>query len=81
MIQFFKYLIILPVRFYQKCISPFTPPSCRYHPTCSQYMVESVQEWGPIKGLWMGIVRLLRCHPWSEGGEDPVPLKKDKLKV
>ncbi|HFA47990.1 MAG TPA: membrane protein insertion efficiency factor YidD [Bacteroidetes bacterium] len=76
-----KKILILPVLFYQKAISPFTPPSCRYHPTCSQYMVESIEEWGPFKGLWMGAKRFFRCHPWSEGGEDPVPRKlKSKLK-
>jgi len=75
MAQFFKYLFILPIKFYQKCISPFTPPSCRYHPTCSQYMVEAIQEWGVFKGFWMGLKRLVSCHPWSPGGYDPVPKK------
>jgi putative membrane protein insertion efficiency factor len=74
--QLLKNIFILPVRFYQKCISPFTPPSCRFQPSCSQYMVDSIQEWGVVKGIWMGIKRFFRCHPWSEGGHDPVPKKK-----
>ncbi len=76
--QILKSLFIFPIRIYQKCISPFTPPSCSYHPSCSQYMVEAVQEWGVLKGFWLGVKRLLRCHPWSEGGEDPVPKKKKR---
>ena len=74
--QILKFLFILPIRIYQKVISPLLPPSCRYHPTCSQYMVEAIQEWGILKGLWLGTKRLLSCHPWSEGGDDPVP-KRD----
>jgi len=72
--QFFKTLFIFPVRIYQWIISPLFPPSCRFQPSCSHYTVEAIQEWGPLKGLWMGLKRLSRCHPWSEGGEDPVPL-------
>ena len=54
-------------------ISPLTPPSCRYTPTCSQYMVEAVLKYGPFKGGWLGIKRILRCHPWGGSGYDPVP--------
>lgn len=67
------FLVLLPVHFYRKCISPFTPPSCRYTPTCSQYMVEAVLKYGPFKGTWLGIKRLARCHPWGGSGYDPVP--------
>lgn len=74
--QLLKYIFILPIRIYQKVISPMLPPSCRYYPTCSQYMVEAIQEWGVFKGLWLGIKRFLSCHPWSEGGHDPVPKRK-----
>ena len=74
--QFIKNIFILPVRFYQKCISPFTPPSCRFQPTCSQYMADAIQEWGVFKGIWMGTRRFFRCHPWSDGGHDPVPKKE-----
>lgn len=65
-------LFIGLVRLYQRFISPLTPPSCRYHPTCSNYMIEALQKHG-MKGLLMGIARILRCHPFAEGGEDPVP--------
>jgi putative membrane protein insertion efficiency factor len=68
-----KWLIILPIRFYQKLISPLLGRNCRYNPTCSHYMVEAVNEWGAIKGLWLGIKRIGRCHPWGDMGDDPVP--------
>lgn len=67
-----KSIIINFVRLYQKWISPLFPPSCRYRPTCSTYMIEAVEKHG-IKGVLMGIARILRCHPFVEGGEDPVP--------
>lgn len=67
-----KKLLIAPVRFYQKFISPAFPPSCRYKPTCSAYMIEAIEKHG-AKGILMGIARILRCHPLVEGGEDPVP--------
>ena len=67
------FLVLLPVHFYRKCISPFTPPSCRYTPTCSQYMVEAVRKYGPFKGTWLGLKRVARCHPWGGSGYDPVP--------
>lgn len=66
-----KSIIINFVRLYQKWISPLFPPSCRYRPTCSTYMIEAVEKHG-IKGVLMGIARILRCHPFVEGGEDPV---------
>lgn len=66
-------ILILPVRFYQKFISPLTPPSCRFTPTCSQYAVEALRKHGPVKGLWLVIRRILRCHPWGGSGYDPVP--------
>lgn len=66
-------LLILPIRFYQKFISPLTPPSCRYTPTCSQYAVEALRKYGPLKGMYLAVRRLLRCHPWGGHGYDPVP--------
>ena len=66
-------LLILPIRFYQRCISPLTPPSCRFTPTCSQYAVEALQKHGLLKGLYLAVRRLLRCHPWGGHGYDPVP--------
>ena len=65
--------LILLVKIYQYCISPFTPPSCRFTPTCSQYAVEALRKYGPIKGGWLTIKRLSRCHPWGGSGYDPVP--------
>ena len=66
-------LLILPIRFYQRFISPLTPPSCRFTPTCSQYAIEALRKHGPFRGLWLAIRRLLRCHPWGGSGYDPVP--------
>ena len=67
------YPFILLVRFYQICISPLKPPSCRFTPTCSQYAIEALRKHGAIKGLYLTIRRLLRCHPWGGSGYDPVP--------
>jgi putative membrane protein insertion efficiency factor len=61
------------VRFYQKFISPLFPPSCRYYPTCSNYMIEACQKHGALKGSLMGIARILRCQPFAKGGVDKVP--------
>lgn len=65
--------LIALVRFYQLCISPLLPPSCRYVPTCSQYALEALRKYGPIKGGWLTLKRLARCHPWGGSGYDPVP--------
>ena len=67
------YPFIILVRFYQLCISPLKPPSCRFTPTCSQYAIEALRKHGAIKGLYLTIRRLLRCHPWGGSGYDPVP--------
>lgn len=64
---------ILLIRIYQYAISPFLGRSCRFHPSCSEYAVESLQRHGAIKGLWLAIRRIGRCHPWHPGGYDPVP--------
>lgn len=66
-------LLILPIRLYQKFISPLTPASCRFTPTCSQYAIEALRKHGPIKGLGLAIWRILRCNPWGGSGYDPVP--------
>ncbi len=66
-------LLLIPIFFYQKCISPMFPPCCRYTPTCSQYAVEAIRKHGPFKGLYLAIRRILRCHPWGGSGYDPVP--------
>ena len=72
-----KRLLILPVRIYQMILSPLMPARCRYSPTCSQYMIEAINEWGPLRGLIMGLKRVASCHPWGGHGHDPVP-KRDK---
>ncbi len=72
-----KTLFIQLIRFYQKFISPMKPPTCRYQPTCSQYGIEAIQYYGIIKGTWLTIKRILRCHPFSKGGFDPVPIKEE----
>ena len=64
---------ILLVKLYQWCISPLTPPSCRFVPTCSQYAVEALQKYGPLKGGYLALRRILRCHPGGGSGYDPVP--------
>lgn len=66
-------LLLLPIVFYQRVISPFTPPSCRFTPTCSEYARQAIAKYGPFKGLWLALKRLSRCHPWGGSGYDPVP--------
>ena len=68
-----KWFLILLVRFYQGAISPYFPPSCRYTPTCSQYAIEAINKYGPFKGGWLAIKRILSCGPWGKHGHDPVP--------
>lgn len=58
---------------YRKLISPLLPPSCRFYPTCSVYALEAIQKHGALKGLYLAVRRILRCHPWNPGGYDPVP--------
>jgi len=67
------WLLMLPIRFYRRFISPLTPPSCRFTPTCSQYAIEAITKHGPFKGTWLAIKRLLRCRPGGGSGYDPVP--------
>lgn len=73
-----KTIFMAMIRFYQRFISPLTPPTCRFYPTCSEYTREAIQYHGAFKGLYLGIRRILKCHPFHEGGFDPVPLKKEK---
>ena len=74
-------LVALPligvIRVYQRVISPLTPPTCRYYPSCSAYAVTALERFGPIKGSYLATRRLLRCHPWAAGGVDHVPGRDD----
>lgn len=67
------WLLLMPIRFYQVCISPLAPPACRFTPTCSEYARQAIIKHGPFKGLYLAIRRILRCHPWGGSGYDPVP--------
>jgi len=69
----FRWVLIAPIRLYQKLISPLFPPSCRFSPTCSEYAVQAIQKHGVVRGGWLAIKRVARCHPWNPGGYDPVP--------
>ena len=69
----FSFLLLIPIYFYRACISPLTPPSCRFTPTCSAYAVEAIKKHGPVKGLYLTVRRILRCHPWGGSGYVPVP--------
>ncbi|MFD0051161.1 membrane protein insertion efficiency factor YidD [Actinomycetes bacterium NPDC127524] len=71
-------LLIGLIRFYQIAISPLKPPSCRFYPTCSHYGIEAIKRFGPIKGSWLTLIRILKCQPFHPGGFDPVPEKKRK---
>ena len=71
--NFFIFIMLLPVWFYRACISPLTPASCRYTPTCSEYAILAIKKHGPVKGGWLAIKRICRCHPWGGHGYDPVP--------
>jgi len=73
-VSIFPLLVI--VKIYQWIISPIFPATCRYTPTCSQYMIEALKIWGPFKGTYLGIKRISSCHPWGNHGHDPVPPRK-----
>ncbi|MBC8520213.1 MAG: membrane protein insertion efficiency factor YidD [Gammaproteobacteria bacterium] len=70
-----KSILILLVRGYQIVLSPWVGQSCRFTPTCSSYAIDALKEYGALRGSWMAIRRIGRCHPWHEGGHDPVPPK------
>ena len=66
-------LMVGLIRFYQLGISAWTPAACRYHPTCSEYTRVAIEVYGPVRGGWLGLKRLAKCHPWGGRGLDPVP--------
>ena len=78
MITMLKKIMIGIIRFYQIVISPLKPPTCRFYPTCSHYGLEAVKRFGAIRGGWLAIKRILKCHPFHPGGIDPVPEKWSK---
>ncbi|MDQ0881853.1 putative membrane protein insertion efficiency factor [Peribacillus sp. V2I11] len=73
-----KKILMGIIRFYQVALSPLKPPTCRFYPTCSHYGLEAINRFGPIKGSWLAIIRILKCHPFHPGGIDLVPEKKEK---
>ncbi len=68
-----KFVLVLFVRAYQVVLSPLLPPACRYHPTCSNYAIEALEKHGALRGGWLAVKRIARCHPFRPGGFDPVP--------
>lgn len=72
-----KQIFLFLIRFYQLSISPLLGQRCRYLPTCSAYTAQAIQEWGVWKGVWLGLKRISRCHPWGGHGYDPVPKQKE----
>ncbi|HEB66695.1 MAG TPA: membrane protein insertion efficiency factor YidD [Gammaproteobacteria bacterium] len=71
-------ILIAFIKAYRYLLSPFLGNNCRFHPTCSEYAETAIRRFGPLRGTWLGIRRLGRCHPWHEGGIDPVPEKNDQ---
>ncbi|ULG71423.1 membrane protein insertion efficiency factor YidD [Macrococcus brunensis] len=72
-----KQILLAIIRFYRSYISPMTPPTCRFHPTCSQYGMEAIETHGALKGSYLTTKRILKCHPFHPGGFDPVPPKEE----
>lgn len=75
MTKLLKKIIIALIRFYQLALSPLKQPTCRFSPTCSQYSIKAIERFGVIKGTYLSVRRILKCHPFHEGGYDPVPEK------
>ena len=69
-------LMLALLRAYKRWLSPLLPAACRYHPTCSEYMMDAIGQYGAARGFWLGLRRLSRCHPFHAGGLDPVPTRK-----
>ena len=75
----FRQLICFPIKVYQYGISPLLKPSCRYYPSCSHYAESAIKHHGIVRGVWMALKRILRCHPWAGGGYDPVLPNDEKF--
>ena len=73
MSKLINFFFILPIKMYQILLSPLIGPSCRFNPTCSHYAIQAISKYGALKGLYLGLKRIIRCHPWGESGNDPVP--------
>tara|TARA_X000000950_G_scaffold113338_1_gene142626 strand:+ start:337 stop:558 length:222 start_codon:yes stop_codon:yes gene_type:complete len=73
MSKLINFVFILPIKMYQIVLSPLIGPSCRFNPTCSHYAIQAITKYGALKGLYLGLKRIIRCHPWGESGNDPVP--------
>lgn len=71
-----KWILLKSLRMYKRILSPLLPSACRFTPTCSVYAYDAIDAYGPLKGLWLGLRRLMRCHPLHPGGFDPVPPKE-----
>ncbi len=71
-------ILITVIKAYRYLLSPFLGNNCRFHPSCSEYAETAIRRFGPLRGAWMGLRRIARCHPWHEGGFDPVPEKIEK---
>lgn len=72
-----KKIFLILIHFYRRFISPMKPPTCRFYPTCSQYSLEAIETYGALKGGWMSVKRISKCHPFHPGGYDPVPKKNN----
>ncbi|NND32050.1 MAG: membrane protein insertion efficiency factor YidD [Saprospiraceae bacterium] len=74
--RWLRKIFVLPIRFYQYAISPLLGPTCRFEPSCSHYTIQAIEEWGILRGSWLGLKRIFRCHPWGGHGYDPVPKRR-----
>jgi len=73
MSKLINFIFILPIKIYQILLSPLIGPSCRFNPTCSHYAIQAITKYGALKGLYLALKRIIRCYPWGESGNDPVP--------
>lgn len=80
-VKWINQLFIFPIKVYQWVLSPLLGQNCRHEPTCSNYTIEAIRVWGPFRGMWLGIKRISKCHPWGTFGYDPVPKKEKKQDI